>query len=450
MRKYIRNGNKIAALLMLPLAFAVTNTQAAIEGIAGALAAGVRTFNLEVGQVSISTPDGDSLTIWAYGEVGGVVQYPGPTLIANQGETINVTLVNNLPTTTVGTVTTPTLPVSAIFPGQEGLLATGGTLGLLTNESNGATDMVTYSFPASNPGTYMYQSGTRPGLQVEMGLIGALIIRPTAYTPGAGGNRIAYNGPGTNYDHEYLVILTEMDPTIHKNVEFLQLDRVNNAVTHPVLWFINGRNGPDTAYDNFYPLSPNQPYGALVEMLPGENTLLRIIGAGRDIHPFHTHGNNFLQIARDGRLMQSAESVALNLGPDLGESDYTLKVKPGATYDVLFQWDGANLGWDIYGHLPTDPLEAGEIAADHGKPLPVIIPEQSSLAFGNFYSGSAFLGTIKPLPPGQVRSNDTGGMFFMWHSHAEKELVNNDIFPGGMMTFMIVQPPGTPIVYSSF
>ena len=28
----------------------------------------------------------------------------------------------------------------------------------------------------------------------------------------------------------------------------------------------------------------------------------------------------------------------------------------------------------------------------------------------------------------------------MWHSHNEKELVNNDIFPGGLMTMLIVEP----------
>ncbi len=33
----------------------------------------------------------------------------------------------------------------------------------------------------------------------------------------------------------------------------------------------------------------------------------------------------------------------------------------------------------------------------------------------------------------------------MWHSHAEKELTNFDIFPGGMMSMMVVEPPGTPI-----
>ncbi len=97
MRKFKLNGKKIAALLMLPLSFAVTNSQAAIEGIAGSLVGSERTFNLEVKQVSIQTPDGDSFKIWGYGEVGGTVQYPGPTLIAKQGETINVTLVNNLP-----------------------------------------------------------------------------------------------------------------------------------------------------------------------------------------------------------------------------------------------------------------------------------------------------------------------------------------------------------------
>ena len=446
MRKFKLNGKKIAALLMLPLSFAVTNSQAAIEGIAGTLSAGVRTFNLEVKQVSIQTPDGDSFKIWGYGEVGGTVQYPGPTLIAQQGETVNVTLVNNLPTT--GGV--PTLPVSAIFPGQEGVAATGGTVGLLTNESNGSLDTVTYSFPASNPGTYMYQSGTRPGLQVEMGLIGALIIRPTGFAAGVGGNRIAYNGPGTDYDHEYLFILTEMDPMVHYLVEFGYLELINNAVSHPVLWFINGRNGPDTVFGNHYPFTPYQPYSSLAEMLPGERSLVRVIGAGRDLHPFHLHGNNFSQIARDGRLLQSAESVTLDQGPDLAESDYTLKTAPGATYDAIFEWDGANLGWDIYGHAPGDAMVPTEDPADHGKPIPVALPEQSNLTFGGFYSGSPFLGAENSLPPGEGGLNLTGGMFFIWHSHTEKELVNNDVFPGGMMTFIVVQPPGTPIVYSNF
>ena len=32
------------------------------------------------------------------------------------------------------------------------------------------------------------------------------------------------------------------------------------------------------------------------------------------------------------------------------------------------------------------------------------------------------------------------GFSFMWHSHAEKELANDDVFPGGMLTMMMVEP----------
>jgi len=33
----------------------------------------------------------------------------------------------------------------------------------------------------------------------------------------------------------------------------------------------------------------------------------------------------------------------------------------------------------------------------------------------------------------------------MWHSHNEKELINFDIFPGGMMTFVVIEPPTVDI-----
>jgi len=46
-----------------------------------------------------------------------------------------------------------------------------------------------------------------------------------------------------------------------------------------------------------------------------------------------------------------------------------------------------------------------------------------------------------PLPPGEGGMNPNSGYAFMWHSHNEKEMVNNDIFPGGMMTQVIVLPP---------
>ena len=61
-------------------------------------------------------------------------------------------------------------------------------------------------------------------------------------------------------------------------------------------------------------------------------------------------------------------------------------------------------------------------------------------------SGSPFLGSSGSLPPGQGGLNPNGGYFFMWHSHTEKEMTNYDIFPGGMMTMLIVEAPGVPIM----
>jgi hypothetical protein len=37
----------------------------------------------------------------------------------------------------------------------------------------------------------------------------------------------------------------------------------------------------------------------------------------------------------------------------------------------------------------------------------------------------------------------------MWHSHSEKEIVNGDIFPGGMMTMMMIMTPVTNAVMTA-
>ena len=75
----------------------------------------------------------------------------------------------------------------------------------------------------------------------------------------------------------------------------------------------------------------------------------------------------------------------------------------------------------------------------------VSLPGLQDLTFGGWYSGSPFLGHFGQLPPGEGGLNLNGGLFFMWHSHNEKELTNFDIFPGGMLSFVVIEPPGTPI-----
>ncbi len=428
----------VAALVLLAAGSA--EAQARIDGISGISFA----FTAEAGEVS--TPDGGSIHFWGYEAPGAtpfdVPQYPGPTLILNQDDLVTITLTSELP---FGQCT------SIVFPGHAVTVtdSTGDQDGLLTRETCPGGAAVEYTFTASEPGTYMYHSGTQAELQIEMGLVGTIIVRPTT------GEDHAYNDPDTFFDHEYLFLLTQMDPIIHQLAEQNRFAEIDMTEYYPVYWFINGRAAPDTPAAPFVAWLPHQPYNSLPRMHPGDNLLMRIVGAGQGQHPFHFHGNNADQIARDGRMLMHPRSR------------FTTLTVPGQTVDQIFTWTGKGMGWDIYGTgvdyehscngisvndpTPPSPASAGfdpgtqEYCPDHGKDLPVILPETQNLAFGGFWSGSPFMGDLGDLPPGEGGLNAFGGFFFMWHSHAEKELANFDIFPGGMLTMMVVEPPGTPI-----
>jgi hypothetical protein len=417
----LRNPGLFLGVTVVLLFLLSVNTHAIIDGISGT------TFDFVVKEGHISTPDGNSVFMWGYANGNGLMQYPGPTLIVNQGDQITIYLTNGLSDPTNN-------PVSIVFPGHNAT-ATGGSAGLLTLESTGPSDTVTYTFTATHAGTYLYHSGTRPELQIEMGLVGAIIV-----TPNVAGQQ-AYEHLDTAYDYEYLFLLTEIDPQIHEFVELNLWSQIDNTAYHPVYWMINGRAAPDTMLPANYALLPYQPYNCMPRMHPGDKLLMRVINAGRDLHPFHHHGNNSTIIARDGRVLASSPGV----GPDLGMSVFTIQSVPGKTVDSIFEWTGKGLGWDMYGHSSVDPTEPDEYLPDHGKPFPVLLPEQQDITPGGAWSGSPFLGNFESLPPGEGGLNLNGGFFYMWHSHTEKEMVNFDIFPGGMMTMFIIEPLGVTI-----
>ena len=435
MRLFDLNKRGLAAAAILLAAWTGTGW-AKITGVTGS----AFTFTAKAGH--ISTSDGNSIYMWGYANgtgAGATMQYPGPTIIVDQGAQVTVTLYNELP-----------VPVSLVFPAQAGVTATGGEAGLLTQEvpagSAGAPGgPVVYTFTASQPGTYQYHSGTQWDFQSEMGLVGALIVRPTGFDPNTVAGRTAYGHPDSQYDEEFLFLLTDMDERIHDRVELQVNSRRPVAVDmtrwYPQYWFMNGRDGTDTVLPGGASWLPTQPYEAMVVFRPGQKVLMRIIGAGHDAHPFHFHGNDALVIARDGRLLSSAEGA----GADLGYEQFTNPSPPDSTWDQIFTWTGKGLGWDIYGHAQGDPPATNSLGQviedmnDHGKPFPVILPSDQDITYGQMYSGSPFLGNIGSLPPGEGGFNP-GAFFYMWHSHSERELCSGNIFPGGMMTFAIILP----------
>jgi hypothetical protein len=78
------------------------------------------------------------------------------------------------------------------------------------------------------------------------------------------------------------------------------------------------------------------------------------------------------------------------------------------------------------------------------------IPSARSAAAVLWYNGTPYLGPDavlrsrgpSPLPPGGALQNSPpeSGIAFMWHSHNEREITTNDVFPGGMLQMMLVDP----------
>jgi FtsP/CotA-like multicopper oxidase with cupredoxin domain len=303
----------------------------------------------------------------------------------------------------------------------------------------------------------------------------------------------AYNHPKACYDREYLFQFSEMDPRIHREALAQVTAKMGctagapecslSVATEPYVpayFMINGRSMPDDMDTNYAPQYPHQPYNGNPHMHPGEQVLLRVIGQGRWQHPFHEHGNHVRVLARDGNLILSATSANDLAGPAL----FTTTTTPGQALDGIFYWTGKGLNWDPYGHNPTstDPsaklsctpdgngyntiaptaINYFEWCQDHNKPLevapfgdvagggPATLPNATILTNGAWYGGSAYLGpnatgrAVGPTgttPPSGTIANppDSEAAFaYMWHSHNEREITTNNIFPGGMMMMMLV------------
>jgi FtsP/CotA-like multicopper oxidase with cupredoxin domain len=433
------------------------------------------------------------------------MQIPGPTLIVTEGDTVSVTLTNKLPAA-AGT-TSILFPGFAVTTsgGTAGLLTqeaapTGSVTYTFTASTPG-----THSYYSGTQGDLQVEMGLYGAIIVlpknvpsncNLGLaLKNLNAEAGSKESDFRLSHAAYDHPATCYDREYLFQFSEIDPQIHRQVEeqsALPCINSTGCMTvatenyHPAYFMINGRSMPDDMDPNYAPEYPHQPYNGNPHMHPGELVLLRIIGQGRWQHPFHEHGNHVRVLARDGNLiLSSTDPITSKLaGPLL----FTTTTTPGLAMDGIFYWTGKGLNWDVYGHgYPGDPSPSCvpdangyytsdpsapnyyEWCADHTKALekapfgqvasggPVTLPDANILTNGAWYGGSAYLGpdaTVRATsytgstpPSGTIANSPTkeAGFAFMWHSHNEREITTSNIFPGGMLMMMLVDPRGFTI-----
>ena len=182
---------------------------------------------------------------------GEVAQLPGPVLDVDAGDDVTVVLHNEVPGQTVALE----FPGQNLFPDTVGV-GTGG--------------MKSYNFIASDPGTYLYESGMNR--QVLMGLYGALVVRPATADQ-------AYNGAASAYDVEAVLVLSEIDPLLNAAPSSFPL--VDYA---PKYWLINGKAYPGTTS---------------ISAAAGDRVLLRYLNAGSLHHTMSLLGTHQRAIAKD-------------------------------------------------------------------------------------------------------------------------------------------------------
>jgi FtsP/CotA-like multicopper oxidase with cupredoxin domain len=159
---------------------------------------------------------------------------------------------------------------------------------------------------------------------------------------------------------------------------------------------------------------------------------------------------------------------------------------PNATLPCYPDANGYNSGYDpVTGTLTHAEVRLAinyyEWCQDHEKPMqaapfgdvagggPVTLPDPNLFTNGAWFGGSPYLGpnaTMRAtgcMGPTDTQTNQNGkpgacgatgvtppsgtianppsseaGFAFMWHSHNEREITTNNIFPGGMMMMMLV------------
>lgn len=432
----------------------------------------------------------------------GAMQIPGPTLIVAEGSTVTVTLTNNLPVAAGNTsILFPGFAVTA-NGGTPGVLTSEAVHNQTVTYTFTAGKPGTYAYYSGTQGDLQVEMGLY-GAVIVLPTQTASFANCTN-SPNLGTDYrlspAAFDHPQTCYDREYLFQLAEMQSSIHEEAlaQKLACDAaiaagaaaspavavtcpaisVHSEPYHPNYFLVNGRSMPDDMDSPFAPMYPNQPYNGNPHLHPNEFILVREIGQGRIQHPLHIHGNHARVLARDGNMLLAANDTGgLNGTARLaGPLIFTFPSVSGQSVDALFTWTGKGLNWDVYGHDAANnkadcigdangfftkaagatgsEANYGEYCPDHNKPIPITPPDPQIVANGLWYGGTPYLGLSEsaaqgfpstPLPPGTAKQNQSAGYAFMWHSHDEREITTNDVFPGGMMMMLIVDPPSALI-----
>ncbi len=258
------------------------------------------TFNLKADKATV-TYVGTPVNIWGFGmDPGGPVTAPGPVLeVPVNDTTLTINLQNNL-----------LVPVSIIIPGLQNTLAP-----VRFGSDNRVRSFVNETLPQSSgsytwnnvkPGTYLYQSGTHPQVQIPMGLYGAVKADEAV--------DVAY--PGISYDNEAILLYSEIDPTLHEAV-----DPVSGSPTYGTPAYMSTTHQKQEYFlVNGKPFSGDRQNPGAAPVMDhtiqkGETVLIRFLNAGINTYVPQLLGPYMSVVAENGyKYTYPKETYSVMLG----------------------------------------------------------------------------------------------------------------------------------------
>lgn len=175
--------------------------------------------------------DGDTLRTFGFAQsFSEQPSIPGPTLYANQGDSVILDLFN------VSQGAPHTIHLHGLDVNQE-----NDGVPHLSFEVHHMTHGF-YYFVAPHPGTYFYHCHVVSSIHVQAGMYGVFIVKP------ADGSNTTWDG-GYTYDQEKLYTMSEMDPLWHEDSVLEHphdttqtIHEVSIPEYHPSYFLVNGQS----------------------------------------------------------------------------------------------------------------------------------------------------------------------------------------------------------------
>ncbi|ACV58146.1 multicopper oxidase family protein [Alicyclobacillus acidocaldarius] len=290
---------------------------------------GVKQFHLVAEPVEQTLVNGVTIRAWGYNG-----STPGPVMVVQPGERVQVVFVNRLPTST-----------SIHWHGL-----------IVPNEVDGVPEIgagpvvrpgetYVYEFVVRQAGTFMYHAHTMDAKQEMMGLAGMIVSLPRVLST----------------HREYVMLLQEWAVQTNDGVDMGGMQMGVHTLTQTVValstsdHLSQGESGTQGKRFDINPMSMDFNYFTLngkayPDTAPlwvrlGERVRIRLGNISMDSHPMHLHGHEFQVVAADGARLR------------FPWSKNTINIAPGETWDNEFAANNPGV-WAFHCHKPHHTTNA--------------------------------------------------------------------------------------------